>query len=305
MKSAHTILTLLVVVLTSCQSSIEEEQTLPASTANTDILTEDPRVLTLASAQAAYDADPTDETNIIWLGRRLSYLERFDEAIDVFTKGLEIHPESYRLLRHRGHRYISTRQFEKAIDDLTRAATLVKDVPIEIEPDGMPNAAGVPRSNAQFNIYYHLGLAHFLRAEELEAFRAYEKCMAYSNNDDLRCATLHWLCMTLWHIGMDDHAAIMLDRFPAEPEIIENDGYFMLIQLYRGERDVDAILSAIDLNAMSVEDVTVGYGLVNWLYRIGRVDEATAWRDAMLRSPHEFAFGFIAAEADGRFAEAK
>ena len=33
----------------------------------------------LAAARDAFDADPEDEENIIWLGRRLAYLSRYGE----------------------------------------------------------------------------------------------------------------------------------------------------------------------------------------------------------------------------------
>jgi hypothetical protein len=42
----------------------------------------------LAAAQAAYDHTPDNADSIIWLGRRLAYLGRFREAINVFTRGI-------------------------------------------------------------------------------------------------------------------------------------------------------------------------------------------------------------------------
>lgn len=56
----------------------------------------------LVKAQADYRQNPKDEEHIIWLGRRLAYLWRYREAIEVFSKGITLHPKSHRLLRHRG-----------------------------------------------------------------------------------------------------------------------------------------------------------------------------------------------------------
>ena len=42
----------------------------------------------LAKAQADYDRDPSSADAAIWLGRRLAYLGRFPDAIDVFTHGI-------------------------------------------------------------------------------------------------------------------------------------------------------------------------------------------------------------------------
>ena len=61
------------------------------------------------------------------------------------------------MYRHRGHRYITVAQFDRAIADFEKAVALIKGTPDEIEPDGAPNPTGKPRSTLHFNIWYHLG----------------------------------------------------------------------------------------------------------------------------------------------------
>lgn len=61
----------------------------------------------LAKAQADYDRDPSNADATIWLGRRLAYLNRFRDAVDVYSRGIQRHPNEARLYRHRGHRYIT------------------------------------------------------------------------------------------------------------------------------------------------------------------------------------------------------
>ena len=119
----------------------------------------------LAKAQAAYDKDPSSLDATVWLGRRLAYLGRFRDSIDVYTKGLKQHPKSAELYRHRGHRYVTVREFDKAIADLDKAAALIKGTPDVVEQDGAPNAKNIPRSTLQSNIWYHLALAHYLKAD--------------------------------------------------------------------------------------------------------------------------------------------
>jgi tetratricopeptide (TPR) repeat protein len=114
----------------------------------------------LAQAQADLAARPNDADAIIWAGRRLAYLWRYRDAIAMFSKGIALHPNDPRMYRHRGHRYITVREFDRAIADFDKAVALIKGRPDEIEPDGQPNAAGKPRSTLQFNIWYHLALAH-------------------------------------------------------------------------------------------------------------------------------------------------
>ena len=162
----------------------------------------------LREAEVAYRAAPEDEDAIIWYGRRLAYLSRYRDAVEIFSRGLELHPDSYRLLRHRGHRYISLRQFDDAVADLSRAAELAAGLPRETEPDGAPNALDIPLSNTHFNIWYHLALAHYLRGDFEAARDAYLECLEHSDNPDLLVATTDWLYMTYRRLGEDEAADI-------------------------------------------------------------------------------------------------
>ena len=77
------------------------------------------------SAQKSYFKNLNDPESLIWYGRRTAYLGYYHEAINLFTKGIEKHPNDARFYRHRGHRYISTRQYEKAIQDFQKAIELI------------------------------------------------------------------------------------------------------------------------------------------------------------------------------------
>ncbi len=143
-----------------------KEHPLPALSEQTKKLYESK----LAEATADYKKDSTNADAIIWLGRRTAYLGNYKEAIAIFTKGIVLHPQDARFYRHRGHRYITLRCFDKAIADFEKAATLIKGKPDEIEPDGIPHAQNTPTSSLQSNIWYHLGLAYFIKGEYLSRY---------------------------------------------------------------------------------------------------------------------------------------
>ncbi len=252
----------------------------------------------LAVARKIFDKDPSEE-NYIWLGRRTAYLTRYNEAINIFSEGIDLYPNSYRLYRHRGHRYISQRKFDAAIADLKKAAELMKDVPLEIEPDGQPNKLNQPLSSTQFNVWYHLGLAHYLKSEYDLAEEAYLECMNVSNNDDLITATVDWLYMTYCREGKKQEARKLLTMINNTMIIIENDSYFNRLNLYKGKLPVDSVLS---VNTSS-EDAdlalaTQGYGVGNWYLYQGDSSHAVEIFDRVMNGKHFSAFGFIAAEAD-------
>jgi tetratricopeptide (TPR) repeat protein len=158
----------------------------------------------LAMARGNYEADPNLE-NTIWFGRRLAYLFLFEEALAVYMDGIGRFPQAHQLYRHRGHRYISTRQFDRAVADLERAAELVANQPVTVEPDGIPNKLNRSLSNSHFNIWYHLGLVYYLLGRWETAVAAYQTCLSYCDNPDLLTATVDWLYMTYRRLG--DEAA--------------------------------------------------------------------------------------------------
>ena len=145
------------------------------------------------SAEAVYEARPDDADAIVWLGRRLAYAGHYHEAIDVYTEGIRKHPDEPRFYRHRGHRWITVRELDRAIEDLEHAARLTSGTEDAIEPDGMPNDAGVPRSTLQTNIWYHLGLARYLQHDFEGAAYAFRRGWEISPNDDMRVAMADWL----------------------------------------------------------------------------------------------------------------
>jgi tetratricopeptide (TPR) repeat protein len=253
----------------------------------------------LAKAEQDYEADPNDLNNIIWLGRRTAYLGLYKKAIKIFSKGLKKHPDSPELYRHRGHRYVSIRKFDKAIRDFQKAATLAEGRDIEIEPDGLPNKLNMPLSNLQFNIYYHWALAHYLKGAFEKAIPIYEKCMAYSDNDDLITATADWMYMTYRRLGQEDKAQQVLAKIHSDMKIIENDAYYKRLLMYKGEIKPSDLL---DLENDDPDEllnlVTQGYGVGNWYFYNGEKGKALEIFRKIVGTDYWSAFGYIAAEAD-------
>ncbi|MGD8278389.1 MAG: hypothetical protein PVH00_10205 [Gemmatimonadota bacterium] len=250
----------------------------------------------LAAARAAFDHTPENADSIIWLGRRLAYLGRYREAIATFTEGIRLHPEDARLYRHRGHRHITVRQFDDAIRDLEAAAGLVRGRPDEVEPDGAPNAFGIPTSTLQSNIWYHLALAHYLEGDFERALPAWLECMDVSGNDDMLVATSDWLYMTYRRLGREADAEAVLEPIHAGMRILENDAYHRRLLMYRGEIPPDALL-AVDTDD-PVQIATYGYGVGNWYLVNGDTVRAFETFRRILEGPNWAAFGYIAAEAE-------
>jgi tetratricopeptide (TPR) repeat protein len=250
-----------------------------------------------ADRAAAFEkarAEPSADA-IIWLGRRTAYLGRFREAIQIYTGGLRLYADEPRLLRHRGHRYISVREFDAAIADLARAGTLVEGRPDEVEPDGQPNARNIPTSTLHTNIWYHLALARYLKADYPRAFDDWLRCRAAGRNPDNFVSASHWLYLTLRRAGREADAAQVLAPITPALDVIENMSYHSLLLLYKGVRTEAEVLGAAGAGSSGT---AVRYGVSAWHLANGRPAEARKLWDQILAGADWPSFGHIAAEAD-------
>ena len=252
----------------------------------------------LADARRAYEHTPANLDSIIWYARRLGYLGQLREYIEVYTRGLTLHPDNPWLLRHRGHRFISVRDFDAAARDLERAAALVAGTPDVVEPDGQPNASGIPIGTLHSNIGYHLALAHYLRGDWARAAAVAQREVDIASNDDRRVSMAHWLYMSLRRGGHDAEAARVLVPMRRDMTVVENEGYLRLMLLYKGELPPDSVLKVGPNGEMSVTDASAAYGVANWHFYNGRRDEAARLFRRIVAGGQWGAFGTIAAEAE-------
>jgi tetratricopeptide (TPR) repeat protein len=250
----------------------------------------------LAAAEKTLAANPNDAEAMIWVGRRLGYLWRFNDAIAMFSKGIAMYPDNAKFYRHRGHRYITIREFSKAQADFEKAAQLIKGQPDEIEPDGAPNPANQPRSTLQFNIWYHLALAHYLQGNYAKAYDAQVECMKVSKNDDSIVGTSDWMWMTLMRMNRAADAAKVLERITPKMEIFESAAYHRRLMMYKGAEKPEALLDV--KNPDPTQIATQGYGVANFYFVTGDRAKAREVLEKILSGTGWNAFGFIAAEAD-------
>ena len=115
------------------------------------------------TARAALDKDPKNITRIIDLGVAQSGARQFREAIATFTRGLEIEPNNALLLRWRGHRYLSVRDFDRAFADLSRGSKLDASI---------------------YGNWYHLGIVQFLRGDFADAAASFTKAQPIDSRLD-------------------------------------------------------------------------------------------------------------------------
>ncbi len=236
------------------------------------------------------------EDNYISIGQQLISVSRFNDAIATYSEGLAKYPDSYKLLRHRGHRYISVRKLDKAIADLNRAEELIRNEPDIPEYD----ASGASTGTYQHWIWYHIGLYYFLNQAYIQAAPAYEKCLAASRNNKNIVGASDWLYHTYMRLGKTEEAAQLLEPITADFDTDTDHPYFRRVMLYKGVITPEEL---VDVNQdpakTSVQDVTKMYGLANWYGYHGEKEKATAlYKKIVLSESGWPGFAYAAAERE-------
>ncbi len=234
----------------------------------------------------------------IWSARLSAYNGEYKKTIATLSDNIKPEyssQEMARFLRHRGHRFITLREFGLAITDFETAASLMVESEDRVEEDGLPNSQNLPLSSLYTNVWYHLGLAYYLTSDFETAIRAYKQCFDASTNDDMRVAALYWQYMSLRKLGRDEEAGKLLDLVSANMNIIENDSYLNLLLVFKGEFEPDHLLNG---DGDELTNATVGYGIGFWHDINGRHDRANQiWQD-VYDAGNWASFGYIASEVE-------
>jgi tetratricopeptide (TPR) repeat protein len=222
----------------------------------------------LEIARAVMEVAPEREDSHIWLGRRLGYLARNGEAVDVFTNALEQFPDSYKLLRFRGRHLARNRQFERAIADYKRAAELVENIQDSFEPDGIINSRHQYLGSYRSNIHYYLGQTSWAVTDYQATLDGMIRAAAEPlvQHDDRRVATGFWQYLALRKLDREDEAQAVVDAIPEGLELVENFDYYYGVQFFKGT------LSEADVLAHSGLNSSFGVAMVHLIE--GRTEKA-------------------------------
>ena len=249
----------------------------------------------IEQADLALAGAPDDVELIISAGRVRRNFWQYRQAMELYSRAIELAPDDWRPYRYRGHRHISIRQFDEAIADLEKAGEL-----------------------APFNwdVAYHLGLAYFLAGRFPDAADEYLRCLGLAGDDqaseaqsedfrscsenredqDSRVAMTEWAVRAALRAGRGREASDLLDGIPLNLEIGENLPYYHDLLFYKGEMTADQLLNPGPEAPYRRE--TVGYGLANWLIVQGDTAQAIQLLEELVEDPWWPGFGRISAEVE-------
>jgi len=230
----------------------------------------------LGAFEEAIALDPKNPEFPLGKCRALAAASRHQEAIPACTESLRLRPANAEALRDRGHYYLNLGQVEPALADLTRAT-------------------GLTRTDR--GVYYHLGVAYYLKGDFARAAAAYQSCLDNSKGaDTIEC--IAWLYPSLVRAGRKQDAAAVLDRVQADPSITGHPAWYLdRLLLFKGTRTEEQV--AANLNAEGGLSVSsIGYSLGLWHLLSGRPQRAREYFEKAVATNFTPAWGYRCSEAD-------
>lgn len=250
-------------------------QTVQYRAVNGTIFRSQPDTGAVARASAAQARNPRSVELLLALGLAQAGARQYREAIATFGNGIAIAPNDVLLHRWRGHRLLSTGQYDKALSDLSRAFAL----------DSM-----------NYDVLYHLGAVRFIRGEFSQAADAFRRAQPLSPNANELAGSTDWLWMSLSRAGRRDEARGALAPITDSLPVTTATAYMQRLRLYRGRSTPEQVLTPAD--TAPVQRSTLSYGVGNWYLSRGDSVNARVWFQRAVAAGGWPAFGYLAAEQE-------
>jgi tetratricopeptide (TPR) repeat protein len=274
MRNAAAVLSLVIAASAAAQTTVQ--YTSPAGVEYRS----QPDTGPVGRAAAALMADGRNVQRYLDLGIALSGSRQFREAIDVFTRGLVLEPNNALLLRWRGHRYLSTRQFDLAEADFRHAASI--------------HAAKKQADSVIYGVWYHWGIIRFVREDFNGAAENFKKALPIAPNGGELLGSTDWLWMSLSRAGKHAEAKAHLDRKPDTTSV--KNAYSQRLAMYRGVTKPEDLFTPAD--TADVQMSTLAYGLGNYWLVKGDKGKARAAFERSIVAGGWPGFGFIVSETE-------
>jgi tetratricopeptide (TPR) repeat protein len=259
-------MTVLLLLLTlqnpDAAQTLEEAAALYAKNENAKALEAYDRAIALDASRAAAH-----------LGRcrTLARLTRHEEAIAACGEAARREPQNWEAIRDRGHYLLNLNRLDAALADLEKAASMKK---------------------GDYQIDYHLGLAHFIRGDYAKAVPAWEACVQDAPEVNNKVACHAWLYPSLRKAGRDADAAQALDAalaLGAKPDA----AYMNRLMLFKGTLSEAEAAKQMEANAL--QQATTGFSIGLWHELNGRPEKAREYYQKAAASEARTAFGHVAA----------
>jgi len=228
-------------------------------------LADAPEVTALRSARS-YD-------ELLQLGQALCYQLRYHDAIEVYSKAIELEPDNILAVRQRAARYISTLQPEKAIEDFLRCRELGGD---------------------EMDISYRLGICYYLAENYSAAMAELTRCFPLCD-DEMGIAVIFWNTLCAWRSGKIP--SLLYCSYREDMQVGHHTAYAFAMKLAAERISPVHALEALGKQTDDLEYSIMAYGVAEFLDHNG-MDSSALRKKLIARDSFWISYCYIAAWKD-------
>jgi len=228
-------------------------------------LADAPEVTALRSARS-YD-------ELLQLGQALCYQLRYHDAIEVYSKAIELEPDNILAVRQRAARYISTLQPEKAIEDFLRCRELGGD---------------------EIDISYRLGICYYLAENYSAAMAELTRCFPLCD-DEMGIAVIFWNTLCAWRSGKIP--SLLYCSYREDMQVGHHTAYAFAMKLAAERISHIQALEALGKQTDDLEYSIMAYGVAEFLDHNG-MDSSALRENLIERDSFWISYCYIAAWKD-------
>ena len=139
------------------------------------------------------------------------------------------------------------------------------------------------------NIWYHLGLAYYLKNDMDNASLAFNDRSVTHKYDDNIVSSAHWLYMIYKRQNKIEESNRLLEKISMDMDIIENMSYHQTSLFHKG---------LIQESEVKIDEVAL-YSIANWyIYEKKDTLKAKEYYEKLFENGNPYSFAYLAGEAD-------
>jgi len=233
----------------------------------------------IEQSRTVYLSKLEDPKGYIQYGRAFVANGQVENAIELYSKGIEKFPEVADLYLYRGEAMLLGRQLTGAIDNFWKSGQKMEKISNPKGLTGMWGTDSIADMTLQFKNYLLMGLAFQCNNDFSSADKMFEVCGDFSTNTDLWVRSYYWQYQCYTRSGRSEDVKNILNAISKDMHILPSSkAYHDAMLFYKGEISEKALVDLTNLpnNIIDAEDWAIKAYALGYKYQLDNKKEKAA-----------------------------
>jgi tetratricopeptide (TPR) repeat protein len=179
-----------------------------------------------------------DYEQYIKLGNLLGFQLRQRDAIEAYTRAINLDPRRYEGYRARAPKYLNTLQFDQAAGDYETCL----------------------RMKDSLDVIYRLGITEYIRGNYAPALSYLSRSLSLEETGEMRIAALYWYILAAHRAGEQERCLPLYQNYDSAMDVGHHRAYKKTVELFCGLIPQDVYLEALEQEEDDIDFSILAYG---------------------------------------------